>query len=615
MSRQRIWGKGLRQGAATGLVLALLGGAVAAQEIELILPDGTDDLRTSIENASLLFALESADIPESGPPSPADYVAAARADYRRILTGLYAEGHYGGAISITVDGREAAGIQPLEAPGRVERITITVSPGPAFTFGRAEVVPLAQGTEMPDEFAAGEPAYSGVIEEAVGAAVDGWREVGHAKAEPGAQEITAIHPETRLDVAVAIQPGPRLSFGQLLVSGNEAVRTERIMAIANLPSGRTFSPDALTRATRRLQRSGAFSTVAIRETDAYNADGTLDILVELVEAPPRHLSFGAELSSVEGVTLSASWLHRNLLGGAESLELSAEVNGITGTSGDADYILSVAFDRQATFRNDIDFSAEVTLQRLQEPEYALDSFTIETGLTREVLIEDLIITAGPGYTYARERTPFRTREYQLLTLPTGAEFDRRNDPQNATGGYYVDVELTPFYGLEGIGSGGRAYIDGRYYRSFGERFVLAMRGQAGAVLGVGPEEAPADYLFYSGGGGTVRGQPYQALGIEITEDFGQGPVTVEVGGALFLGLQSEARFAINDSFGAVAFVDAGLVGPDPGDPSVNDWHAGAGLGIRYNTPIGPIRLDLATPVTGPRAFERVDVYVGIGQSF
>ncbi|NDU99991.1 autotransporter assembly complex protein TamA [Pseudoroseicyclus tamaricis] len=596
---------------------ACLGGAAIAQEVELILPDleEMEDLRETLQNASLLFALESADIPESGPPSAEDYVAAARADYRRLLTGLYAEGRYSGVISIEVDGREASGIQPLEAPSSVERITITVSPGPEFIFGQAEVMPLAPGTELPESFAPGEPAYSGAVADAVDAAVEAWREIGHAKAEPGEQDITAIHPEQRLDASVAIQPGPELTFGDLVVSGNEDVRTDRIVAIANLPEGRTFTPDVLTRATRRLQQSGAFSTVAVREAETYNADGTLDVIVELVEAPPRRLSFGAEVSSVEGVALSASWLHRNLLGGAESLELAAEINGLAGDADDIDYILRATFDRQATFRRDTDFTGEVVLQRLQEPGYTLDAFSIETGLTRAVFLEDLIFTAGPGYTYAREETDFRTREYQLLTLPLGAELDRRDDPQNATEGFYIDLEVTPFYGLSGIGSGARTYADARVYRGFGERVVVALRGQAGAVFGVGPEDAPADYLFYSGGGGTVRGQPYQSLDVEITRDFGEGPTTVETGGALFLGLQSEARVAVTEKIGAVAFVDAGLVGPDPFDPSVNEWHAGAGLGVRYNTLIGPIRLDVATPVTGDDTFGSVDVYVGIGQSF
>ncbi len=122
-----------------------------------------------------------------------DVMAAARADYGRLLGRLYAEGHYSGVITIKVDGREAATIPVLEDPTRIGRVDITVQPGPQFRFSRAEITPLAPGTELPPEFAVGEPAPSDVIADAVGAAVDGWRDIGHAKAEASGQDITANH--------------------------------------------------------------------------------------------------------------------------------------------------------------------------------------------------------------------------------------------------------------------------------------------------------------------------------------------------------------------------------------------------------------------------------------
>ena len=171
--------------------------------------------------------------------------------------------------------------------------------------------------------------------------------------------------------------------------------------------------------------------------------------------------------------------------------------------------------------------------------------------------------------------------------------------------------------MTGAENGLRLYADGRAYRSFGEtdRVTFAARAQLGSVLGAGPVEAPADYLFYSGGGGTVRGQPYQSLAINTLADFGDGPTEVRTGGTSFAGAQLEARVGITDAIGAVGFYDFGLIGDDA-FPSANDeYQAGAGLGLRYNTPIGPIRLDLATPVTGVSAGERLEVYIGIGQSF
>ena len=127
----------------SALVLALsLPLAAQAQEATLALPEGTeDDLRTVLENASLTLSLEA-----EGLTSAQDYVAAARADYARLLAALYSEGYYGPVISIAVDGREASTIQPLGAPARIGQVVLSVDPGSRFAFGRTAIAPLAPAT-------------------------------------------------------------------------------------------------------------------------------------------------------------------------------------------------------------------------------------------------------------------------------------------------------------------------------------------------------------------------------------------------------------------------------------------------------------------------------------
>ena len=140
---------------------------------------------------------------------------------------------------------------------------------------------------------------------------------------------------------------------------------------------------------------------------------------------------------------------------------------------------------------------------------------------------------------------------------------------------------------------------------------MAGRVQIGSVLDADLSEAPADFLFYSGGGGTVRGQPYQSLGIETVD----GMDTVTTGGTSFLGAQLEARFLVRENIAVVGFYDFGQVGATatPGEDA--EWHAGAGFGVRYNTGIGPIRLDLGTQANGDDAGSDLQVYIGIGQAF
>lgn len=566
-----------------------------------------DQLRGALDEASLLR-----DLADKSDAVPQDFVAAARADYRRLLTALYAGGYYAGTVSITIDGVEAAQIAPLAAPAPITEIIITVVAGPEFTFGDLSIAPLPPGTTLPKEFATGEPARSDRIRTAVNAGLTSWRDQGFARAEVAGQRIVARHAATALDVDVTLKPGPQLRFGALTVSGNRTVSDDRIREIAGLPEGEIYSPATIERVERRLRRTGTFDSAALTEAEQVGPGNTLQINAQIAESKPRRAGFGLELSSIEGLTVSSFWLHRNLLGGAERLRIDGEIAGIEGETGGTDYALRGNFTRPATFGPDTELYIRAALSREDEPEYLIDKISAEVGLTRQIT-DDLRAEAGIGLLTAREQSDLGTREYTLLTFPLRATLDRRDEPTNATAGYYADVRSTPFVSLRGDVTGARIFADARAYRSFGETrpLTFAARAQVGSLLGAGINDAPADFLFYSGGGGTVRGQPYKSLGIDRIE----GGEAVTTGGTSFIGAQLEARFAVTQKIALVAFYDIGHVGDTSVPLEDGDWHAGAGIGLRYDTGIGPIRLDLGTQASGDNAGENIQVYIGIGQAF
>ena len=574
---------------------------VSAQEVRLV----SDAARGVLNEASLLRDLDDT-------AAPQDYVAAARADYRRLLTALYAEGYYSGTISITVDGVEASNIAPLAAPSAIGEVVISVIPGPRFTFGNVAIAPLPPQTQISEDLGPRRDAASGKIRSAVSAGVGSWRDLGYAMVRVKGQSIVARHGDQKLDVTVNLDPGPRLRFGALQVSGNENVSDDRIRQIAGLPTGEVYSPSELAKAERRLRRTGTFESVSLTENEEIGADDTLSIYAQLSEAKPRRIGFGLELSTVEGLTVSTFWLHRNFLGGAERLRIDGEVAGIDGETGGIDYRVGGTFTRPATFGADTEFFVMGEISREDEPEYLLDKVSIETGFSR-ILSDDLTVRAGVGLLRAREQTDLGTREYTLFTLPLDATLERRDVPTNASSGYYLDVNATPFVSIDGEITGARLYGDVRGYYSFGaeNQLTFAARGQIGSLLGAGLTEAPADFLFYSGGGGSVRGQPYQSLGIDSV----QGTETVTTGGTSFTGAQLEARYLIRDNISIVGFYDFGHVGETSTPGEGGDWHAGAGFGLRYNTGIGPIRLDLGTQASGDNAGSDLQVYIGIGQAF
>lgn len=228
-------------------------GVGAAQNLDLNVSGGSDDLRSELKDAMSLYALVDAE-----DATPQALIAAAQADYSRIVAALYGGGRFSPTVSIKVDGREAAGISPFEAPQSIKTILIDVDPGPRFRYGRAEIAPLADGTEIPPEFRTGERASTTPIRDAVSAGVSGWRNVGHAKARLEDQQIIADHPNRELDVRLRLAPGPQLRFGAVEVTGNDRVRRTRIREIAGLPQGDVFDPEEIADAERRLRDTGVF---------------------------------------------------------------------------------------------------------------------------------------------------------------------------------------------------------------------------------------------------------------------------------------------------------------------------------------------------------------------
>lgn len=589
-----------------GLVLATAP-AFALDRLDFVTPGAADAVAESIRAASLMQSMQS-----QGQTDPQDLLAAARADYGRILAALYAKGYYSAVIRITVDGREAAGIPPIDVPSAISAIVVRVDPGPPFRFNSALIAPLAPKTVLPDGFRSGLPAESGLVGQALDASILAWREVGHAKAAVQAEQVVADHATALLDVDLQLQPGPRLRFGPLVVEGEERMRERRIRKIAGLPEGEVFSETELREAEERLRRTGIFGSVTLTEDDAITTPDLLGITATVIEQKPRRYSFGAEIASLDGMSLTGSWLHRNLLGGGERLKIEGSATNIGSGESGVDYSLGISLDRPATLTRDTTAGLLLEYSHLDETDYSAD--TLEFGVTlAHVFSRTLTGRAGLSYSNQDGSDPGGDFTYRNLSLPLGLTWDRRDNLRDTTRGFYIDTSVMPFAGFGTTGSGVRATFDGRAYRSLGApgKLVFAIRAQGGAIYGSDLLQTPRDLLFFSGGGGTVRGQPYRSLGIPVFKGL---PNEFEIGGRFFLAGSLEVRAKVTKRIGIVGFVDAGSIGLDGFSGAFVESHAGAGLGLRYDTGLGPIRLDIAAPVSGSTG-DGVQIYIGLGQAF
>lgn len=582
------------------LVWILLGIPVPAEAQVTVSAPGVDDtVVASLSAASLLVDTQAR--PEA---TGQDIVAAAQADYARLTAVLYQNGYFGPGVSILLNGREAADLSAFSAPTRIVRAEIRITPGAAFRFGRARIAPLAPGTVLPEGFRPGAPANTPILRETVAAGIAGWRGAGHATAALEAQRLTADHRRAELDADLRLAPGPRVVFGDIRPAGQTRIAPGRLRDLAGLPKGAVFDPQELGRVETRLRRSGVFRTIDLRETPP-DADAAMDIVVQVEDAPLRRVGAGGELSSSDGLGLSSYWLHRNITGAGDRLRFDGQVTGIGGQTAGTDAGLSMRYSRPATFGPDTTLGLGVTLDHLDEPTGQQDSITIEGGVDH-VFSDTLSGRAGVALSYAEIDDAFGRYDVWMLSAPTGLTWDERDDPFSARSGWYTDLSLDPFTTDWGDATGLRATLDSRAYVPVGDA-VLAGRVQLGTLQGGRLGALPPDMLFYSGGGGTVRGQRYQSLGAV--------QAGVASGGRGFVGLSAELRKPVFGDVSLVGFLDAGYVSAGPLPKDAGQWHSGGGIGMRYDTGIGPIRVDLAAPLSGPGPQGGLQLYIGIGQAF
>lgn len=587
-------------------------------EVEFVVA-GNEELAERLRQASSLWA--DRNDPASG---VAGLVTKARGDYRRILSALYAEAHYGGAISIRVEGREAADLPPDTALPATASVLVTVDTGPLFRFGRADIVnappplPPDRRDEVDDPrergFEVGEDARSGAILRAERLSIEAWRHHGHAKAEIADRRVEAVHAASEVEATITVSPGPLARYGPIDVRGAERLDPQWLAWMTGLVPGRVYDPLELRRASTRLARLDVFRSQRFEEADSIGADGLLPIDLVVQERLPRRIGVGGSYSTVDGFGAEAFWLHRNLFGRAERLRLDARIGGI-GRSWQPrnwTYRLGGRFVKPGVFTPDTDFSAGLAGEREVLDAYARTGVDAEAGFTHifdDRLSARLFANVSAARFEDGLRFTYPRRDFLTAGLLGGLTYDNRDDPANATRGIYADVTLQPFHEFVFSNTAIRAVAETRAYFSLtgDDGLVLAGRARIGTLAGAPAAETPPDKLFLAGGGGSVRGYPFRSIGIQ------QGSQVL--GGRSLVEGSVEARARVTDTIGLVGFLDIGHVGADPIPDFSEGFRMGAGVGLRYQTGLGPIRLDVAVPLNRRPSDPRAAFYVGIGQAF
>jgi len=576
--------------------------------VSLDVPDDAGDLRDDLEDASGLVADEKK--PVSG---SLGLLAKARRERESLIAVLYEDARYEGVVDILIDGRPLDDLPPdAEFGSGPVPVALRVTPGAKFTLGQisvngdsAGIAPASYGL-IP-----GGDAGSVAVLKAESQIVRALKEEGRPLARVADREIVADHETSTLDVSLTLEAGPIAGYGDTTVEGTEAVDNEFTAYMTGLQPGRTYSPEEVDEARERLLALGVFNSVSVREAEALDANGQIPINVEVSERKQRFFGVGATVSNTEGFGVEGYWGHRNLFGRAEKLRIEGSISRIGDTLqlGKLNYNAAIMFEKPGVIGPASKFFAN--LKGAFEHPDAYDRFSIKGGVG---LAYDLTrtqnVSAELALDWSKIDDAFGSQRHLIVSIPLQYVFDNRDNRLDPKKGFRVLVFAEPTYDIFTGARFVKLKGEASAYQSFDKdgRFVIAGRVAAGSIYGAGLADVPADRRFYAGGGGSVRGYAYQGIG---PRDPATGKPT---GGLSYAETSVEMRIAVNDTFGIVPFIDAGSVSQTT-TPDFSNFKVGAGIGIRYLTPFGPLRVDAAVPLNPGPGDPKFGIYAGVGQSF
>lgn len=546
--------------------------------------------------------------------------AQARADQALLERMLRIYGYYDATVF-----RSVGGITPGEetAAGH-PTVRFDIVPGEQYRFGAVDLGELAAaGADYPTfrqtfEIQPGDPLLHDKIVEERYDLDEALGENGYPFAAISEPDLLVDHDRQEGDLTMPVTPGGKYRFGTVTSNMPRFMSGEHLADIARFDEGDIYQRSLELDLRRAILATGLVSSVTMKPVEvtppANGEPGVVDIGVEMTPAKLRTIAGRIGYGTGEGFKLEGSWEHRNLF----PPEGMLRVRGIAGTSeqlagvtfrknnlGGRDKILTID-----AFASTIDYEAydartvslvgnyeRVSTVLFQKPfSYSAGLELVATG-ERE---RDAEGNLGPRQTFF------------VGALPLYAQLDTSDDLLDPTRGWRFGVRLSPEVSrsnkMESFYLRGQA--DASYYKSINDRIVLAGRARFASITGAPLSAIAPSRRLYAGGGGSVRGYAYRGIGPHNSE----GDPT---GGRSLTELSVEARIKtplLGGALGVVPFIDAGTVGAGS-TPGFDEIKLGAGIGARYYTGFGPLRLDVAVPLNpGPRD-PKVGVYVALGQSF
>lgn len=558
---------------------------------------------TGVEDSDLLDLLKSAaqlyTLKDRRPATIAGLERRTRNDLERLREVLRSEGYYDAVLSY----RTASDVKPV-------KVTIEVEPGPRFKLAAFDIeyeapAPEEKARPKPGDIGItpGMPARAPDVRGAETRAVGWLRDRGYPFAKSAGLKAKVWHDKDEMTVRLTLNAGPRATLGPLSIAGLKTVKEDYIRRIVDWPEGATFDQRKINGVRTILNATGLFSSIKITTVDAVRPDGSLPVAVEVAESPQRSIGFGLRYSTDIGFGGDVFWEHRNFFGRNEKL-------GFTITGALVEQVGRMNFRKPAFLQREQALLATAELANRDTDAFEQQSAAATVSLERP-LIEKWRGTVGVSASYDIVKDDDGEQQFKLFGLPLSATRTTTDNPLNPSRGTVIELNATPYAGTSNdpvrflrTTAGGSAY----YAVDKKARFILAGRARVGSIVGEKTSALPADKRFYAGGGGSVRGYEFQKVG---PLDSDENPT----GGRSLLELSGELRIRLTEKFGLVPFIDGGMVTEESYPSFDEDLLWAGGLGFRYYTGFGPLRLDIAFPINGRPVDDLFQFYVSFGQAF
>lgn len=490
-------------------------------------------------------------------------------------------------------------------------VTFDIVPGVRYALSSVELPGLAGAGEREPKLRAAFPIHAGdpVDADAIlagqAALSLALSENGFPFAKVGEPEVRIDHEERKGDLDIVVTPGAYRTFGTILLDNDELFSARHLQRIARFHRGDPYMASDVEDLRSAVIATGLVSSVTL--TPRETGDGEhVDLAVAVRPAPLRTIAGELGYGTGEGYRAEVSWQHRNLF----PPEGAVILRGVLGTQ---EQTASFTYRRNNFRRRDHVLTGLVSFSNIKRDAYDARTITLSGALERQTNIlfqKKWVWRIGAELIASDEKDAFsggNRRTFFIGAVPLSLTYDGSDDLLNPTTGFRLGGRVSPELSFQGSSFGyARVQLDGSVYQPMSEQIVLAARARLGTILGSTVDRIAPSRRFYAGGGASVRGYGYQAIG---PRDANNDPI----GGKSLAEFSLETRVRFGN-FGVVPFVDAGNISTSF-VPRFRDLRIGAGVGVRYYSSFGPIRVDVGTPLNPQKGDPRVAVYVSLGQAF